>query len=49
MGWAILGYDQRRAIIVLLLLLAGEFTMLRALVPVWWVPNTTLGRRVEHG
>lgn len=34
MAWAIFGYDQRRAIIVLLLLLAGEFTMLRALIPV---------------
>jgi len=34
MGWAIFGYDQRRAIVVLVLLLVGEFTMLRALVPV---------------
>lgn len=34
MGWAIFGYDQRRAIVLLLLLLVGELTMLRALAPV---------------
>lgn len=34
MGWAILGYSQRRAIVVLLLLVIGELTMLRALIPV---------------
>ena len=34
MAWAIFGYDRRRAIVVLLLLLVGEVTMLRALVPI---------------
>src|SRR4030095_454709 len=34
MGWAIFGYGQRRAIVVLLLLVIGELTMLRALIPV---------------
>lgn len=34
MAWAIFGYDQKRASVVLLLLLVGELTMLRALLPV---------------
>ena len=34
MAWAMFGYDRNRAIMVLLLLLVGEITMLRALVPV---------------
>jgi hypothetical protein len=34
MGWAVFGYDRRRALVVFLLLLIGELTMLRALVPI---------------